>query len=185
MIPCWYCGSVEPGPRIREHQTPVSRGGTDDPENLVPACQSCNRIKGSRTVEEWHEDIERGFRRDMEPYACADGSLRYPPLCLADRLPHLFFGQKNDVPKRWHEKFQVSCVRCATPSDLVRSWKDLRLAGWEPSYMVYVAEFLGERRWLCGPCYPKAEAEEEERLARRDRYPMSPLDDRFDLEGSC
>lgn len=183
MTPCWYCGSIEPGPRIREHQTPRGRGGSDDLSNLVPACQSCNRIKVDRTIEEWREDIERGFRRDLEPYACFDGSLSYPPPGLANRLPHLFFGEKHDVPKRWHEKFQVNCVRCAILSDPVRTWKDLRQAGWEPALLViYMVRHLGERKWLCGSCYPKAE--EEDRLAIRDRYPMPQLDDRFD-EGSC
>lgn len=31
-----------------DHITPVSRGGTDDPSNLQPACRACNARKGNR-----------------------------------------------------------------------------------------------------------------------------------------
>lgn len=36
-----------------DHVTPVSRGGSDDKENLACACPTCNLSKGARTVEEW------------------------------------------------------------------------------------------------------------------------------------
>ena len=31
-----------------DHIRPVSRGGTDDPANLQPACWPCNQAKGAR-----------------------------------------------------------------------------------------------------------------------------------------
>lgn len=36
-----------------EHMFPVSRGGTDDPENLCLSCSWCNNDKGSMTVAEY------------------------------------------------------------------------------------------------------------------------------------
>ena len=48
---CWYCGASE-APTL-DHVMPRSRGGADDPENLVPACKSCNSSKGAKTPEEW------------------------------------------------------------------------------------------------------------------------------------
>ena len=51
--PCAYCG--DPAPTTVDHVTPVSRGGTDDRSNLVPACRSCNMEKLDFTPEEWRE----------------------------------------------------------------------------------------------------------------------------------
>ncbi len=42
---CHYCGGRAQG---ADHVTPKSRGGTDEPSNLVPACTSCNSSKGGR-----------------------------------------------------------------------------------------------------------------------------------------
>lgn len=36
-----------------EHVHPLSRGGSDGPENIVLACQDCNLNKGNKTPEEW------------------------------------------------------------------------------------------------------------------------------------
>lgn len=48
---CWWC-------RINDadgmdHLTPKSRGGTNDPSNLVPACDRCNNLKGNKTPAEY------------------------------------------------------------------------------------------------------------------------------------
>ena len=53
---CVYCGfkpSAEDEPLTLDHVMPRSRGGSDEVENLVPACRSCNSSKGARTPEEW------------------------------------------------------------------------------------------------------------------------------------
>ncbi|MFC3628234.1 HNH endonuclease [Paracoccus angustae] len=49
---CAYCGDTD-GPFHIDHIFPYSRGGSDDPENLTVACQTCNFSKGAMTVEEW------------------------------------------------------------------------------------------------------------------------------------
>ncbi|NLV77774.1 MAG: HNH endonuclease [Rhodococcus sp.] len=48
---CHYCGGMFPVEV--DHVVPWSRGGSDDLENLVPACYPCNRDKADLTVEEW------------------------------------------------------------------------------------------------------------------------------------
>lgn len=49
---CRYCG--ERGGRLEcDHIQPVSRGGSNDPENLATSCFDCNRAKRDKTVEEW------------------------------------------------------------------------------------------------------------------------------------
>ena len=47
---CVYCG----GPYEHvDHVVPRKHGGTDDVENLVPACQPCNQSKNSKPLDEW------------------------------------------------------------------------------------------------------------------------------------
>lgn len=47
---CWYCKTkLHPFRTFTiDHVHPVSRGGADTIENLVPCCKSCNSRKGDR-----------------------------------------------------------------------------------------------------------------------------------------
>jgi hypothetical protein len=36
-----------------DHLTPVSRGGTNEEENLITACRRCNGLKKDRTLDEY------------------------------------------------------------------------------------------------------------------------------------
>lgn len=51
--PCAYCGDLAPDQV--DHVIPLSRGGTHDRANLVPACKPCNMDKLDFTLEEWRE----------------------------------------------------------------------------------------------------------------------------------
>lgn len=53
---CFYCGSTGDGRLHIDHKMPIARGGTDDFDNLVPACQPCNLSKGAKLLEEWRPD---------------------------------------------------------------------------------------------------------------------------------
>ena len=44
---CAYCGE-KPASLTQDHVIPLSRGGSHTPENIVPACVSCNSRKGAR-----------------------------------------------------------------------------------------------------------------------------------------
>lgn len=45
---CRYCGAAAPDvPLVVDHVVPVALGGSDDPTNLVTACQDCNSGKTS------------------------------------------------------------------------------------------------------------------------------------------
>jgi hypothetical protein len=54
---CWYCGCYLWHSWHHDHQLPSSRGGCNEPENLVPACKECNGAKCDKTVEEYRQHI--------------------------------------------------------------------------------------------------------------------------------
>ena len=45
---CVYCGGP---PESRDHVIPLSRGGSNNIGNLVPACHRCNNMKGDMTPQ--------------------------------------------------------------------------------------------------------------------------------------
>ena len=49
---CGYCGEHQ-GPIEADHRVPLSRGGQNTIENIVPACRRCNRRKHTKTEEEF------------------------------------------------------------------------------------------------------------------------------------
>jgi 5-methylcytosine-specific restriction endonuclease McrA len=65
---CAYCGrELTLGAKnwIVEHVVSRSRGGTDDPRNLVAACTLCNRRKTFHTPNEWREAIALRITEDL------------------------------------------------------------------------------------------------------------------------
>jgi len=65
---CAYCGCDLPKGWHVDHVVPVVRiggdytgKGTDDIENLLPACPSCNIIKSSQPLESFREEIENMY----------------------------------------------------------------------------------------------------------------------------
>ena len=53
---CFYCGCslLKKGRKIFiDHIIPVSRGGSNEENNLVPACFKCNMSKHMLLIEEW------------------------------------------------------------------------------------------------------------------------------------
>lgn len=76
---CYWChDELEPHEVVFDHYTPISLGGTDDPENMVLSCASCNASKAQlppRVAELWFQEgqprcvaiaIDR-FERGLSP----------------------------------------------------------------------------------------------------------------------
>lgn len=62
---CLYCrNSVGVEEMEVDHLYPVSKGGSSDKRNLVPACKSCNRKKHARIIM---DDAPRPFTPRREP----------------------------------------------------------------------------------------------------------------------
>lgn len=47
---CAYCGKTATG---FDHIVPRSKGGTDDPDNLIPCCKRCNSSKGAKSLADF------------------------------------------------------------------------------------------------------------------------------------
>jgi hypothetical protein len=72
---CQYCClSVEDGIELSiDHIIPRSKGGDNDPKNLVTACKPCNTLRGNTTIfkftdSEGRQRIKRCIRRSINKY---------------------------------------------------------------------------------------------------------------------
>lgn len=54
---CYYCGKHPKRFEI-EHVVPISKGGIHDITNIVAACKSCNRRKGTMSLEDFQKKLE-------------------------------------------------------------------------------------------------------------------------------
>lgn len=50
---CYYCKCQVGDSYHVDHAIPLSRGGSNGPENIVIACQPCNQSKGAKLPHEW------------------------------------------------------------------------------------------------------------------------------------
>lgn len=49
---CAYCGKNKPN--TIDHVIPLSKGGTNNIDNLIPVCVNCNSKKGNKSLIEWN-----------------------------------------------------------------------------------------------------------------------------------
>lgn len=55
---CWYCGVKLVGKDYHiDHRVPLSRGGSNAPENLCIACPTCNLSKNDKLPHEWGDRL--------------------------------------------------------------------------------------------------------------------------------
>jgi hypothetical protein len=80
---CHYCKiRLTLDTAVKEHLTPLCRGGADSIENLVPSCEPCNTMKAFRTEAEFLRDRPMLMRRRTASRAIA--SLETPRLSMEE-----------------------------------------------------------------------------------------------------
>ena len=81
---CAYCGKLLNMHTLRvDHLVPIKKGGSNDFDNLMPACNSCNYYKSSKDLRTFRKDlkaiagrIEKTFTGNL---AYRYGMLHFPP----------------------------------------------------------------------------------------------------------
>lgn len=58
---CPYCNKNKPN--TIDHVIPLSKGGTNNMDNLLPVCVSCNSKKGDKSLVEWKPMLYYQFTR--------------------------------------------------------------------------------------------------------------------------
>jgi len=95
---CQYCEKrFSPQELTLDHIVPKSRGGSDEPENLVAACVDCNQEKDDRTPEEAKMHLRA--TPSMLKYGLDKAALRHysqerpdwePYLCIREKHPEQY-----------------------------------------------------------------------------------------------
>ena len=84
-LSCAYCGaSIEDGAILTiDHIKPRSKGGSNEPANLVTACKRCNSARGDRPLRRFARSVADYLNHGIE----ADDIIRHVQTCRRRRLP--------------------------------------------------------------------------------------------------
>jgi len=64
---CSYCGAHPPAVILHlDHIHPVSKGGTNDPDNLVTSCEACNQGKSARLLSSVPQSLAQKAKQIRE-----------------------------------------------------------------------------------------------------------------------
>jgi hypothetical protein len=71
---CQYCGAHPPSAILHvDHIHPVAKGGDNDMDNLVTACESCNQGKAARTLADVPKSLQERAKEVIEREAQIKG----------------------------------------------------------------------------------------------------------------
>jgi hypothetical protein len=180
---CRYCGGSAPDVALTvDHVIPTALGGTDDPTNLVTACQPCNAGKSASAPD---APLVADVAADALRWAQA---MHYAASQMAE---------ERDLRNAWHEEFEDAWNRWKThegkgdPLPLPDDWRDSLnsfLNARVPWFVVDDAIDIAMRRrgldahsvfrYMCGVIWRKAD-EQREKAAQR----VAALDSPWDARG--
>lgn len=100
---CAYCGcELEYKDMQVDHIIAVGRGGTNDVDNLLPACRQCNYDKHERTIERFRERLSKELYRSLDRVFVYRLAKKYG---LVEEHPHTveFYFEKVDKEREKQE----------------------------------------------------------------------------------
>ena len=105
---CQYCGRTPPTVVLEiDHVIPVSKGGDDLQENLITACQDCNRGKAARPLDRIPAPLvdqmkQKQERLDqIEAYNAFLTEIRERQIQQIDRIGYYWFNKFNKKKNRF------------------------------------------------------------------------------------
>lgn len=155
---CRYCGAKAPDVPLRvDHVTPIALGGTDDPDNLVTACEPCNTGKSSIApdsplVADVAADTLR-WSRAMQQVAAIRANDIEARLVIVDWFEKIWRG--------WHYGDEKKPIPLPDGADGVLRFIDAGLTEIEIEQLVTVAMRashippVATWRYFCGCCWKR------------------------------
>lgn len=166
---CRYCGAKAPDAVLRvDHVVPVALGGSDDPSNLVAACEPCNTGKSSVPVDaplvaDVKADALR-WARAMEIVATGRAVAREEAALLHDAF--------YDWWKAWtYTNWRGEKITVDLPNDYKRSVDQFIAAGlteddlYELIEVAMTAKTNDEWKYFCGCCWRRIKEAQEHAAA--------------------
>ncbi len=96
---CTYCGcEIDLSNMQVDHIKALERGGTDDMDNLYPACRSCNKYKDTLTIEDFRQRIENMHDVLMRDNVTYKNAVRFRQIIPNKHRPVFYFekdGERN------------------------------------------------------------------------------------------
>ena len=113
---CAYCGNTPPEAILEvDHIEPVSKGGTDDINNLITSCFDCNRGKSNITLDKIPKKISENLEilkekeEQLKEYRKLIRKIEKRIQKDIDKIEEIF---KETYPKKaFEEKFKESTIK--------------------------------------------------------------------------
>ena len=78
-----------------DHMKPQYLDGTDDLENLLPSCRSCNCYKGTHTIELFRRNIEK-LPEKLDIYNSTYRIAKRYGNVIENKKPIIFYFERDD-----------------------------------------------------------------------------------------
>lgn len=94
---CAYCGcELEYKDMQVDHVVAVSRGGSNEIDNLLPACRQCNYDKHKKTIEGFRTRISKELYKSLERVFVYRLAKKYNLIKEEPRVVKFYFEQLQD-----------------------------------------------------------------------------------------
>lgn len=153
---CHYCGAKAGDTKLEvDHIVPQSKGGTDEPSNLITICRDCNRGKSNRETEDVKQAVGSSAQEAevLRMYFSGSEGKTHFECITSVGVPHTLvsfyplFKHKafDSIKKRKKENPELNFMVDSGAFTLINEDKD-RSDEWYDSYIKAYAEWLEENK---------------------------------------